>query len=96
MYDEENRWNNVRKRNLRISIAKGLITEHWSSERLFSKAELKEVFRFKVRDFVSYAEDFFHKSNEAYIQTPILLWSGPPAWYNKRGLYRQRRDAGDP
>ena len=66
MYDEKKEWDNVRKRNLRISIAKGLITKKWNTERVFSEIELKNVFRFKVCDFAYYAKDFFDKSDEKY------------------------------
>lgn len=66
MYDEKKEWDNVRKRNLRISIVKGLIEEKWNSERVFSDMELKNVFRFKASDFAYYAKDFFYKSENEY------------------------------
>ena len=59
-------WDEVRKRNLRISIAKGLITEKWSLNRSFSNIELRNVFRFKASDMVYYANAFFHTNKEAY------------------------------
>lgn len=67
MHKEELRWRSVRKRNLRISIVKGLVAEQWGTERVFSRAELSQVFCFKVSDFAYFAKDFFHNSSEKYI-----------------------------
>lgn len=66
MYDEEKQWDYVRKRNLRISIAKGLLEKKWSTEISFSESELKQVFRFKARDLAYYAIAFFHRSGTEY------------------------------
>lgn len=71
MCDEKKEWDNVRKRNLRISIAKGLIAEKWNSERAFSETELRNVFRFKTGDLVYYATDFFYKLEEEYTLSEI-------------------------
>lgn len=66
MYDEEKQWDYVRKRNLRISIAKGLLEKEWSSEAVFFESDLKQVFRFKARDLAHYATAFFQKSGTGY------------------------------
>lgn len=66
MYDEKKEWDNVRIRNLRISIARGLKAEEWNSERAFFESELKQVFRFKASDLAYYADVFFHRSEEVY------------------------------
>lgn len=71
MCDEKKEWDNVRKRNLRISIAKGLIAKEWNSEREFSEIELKNVFFFKASDLVYYAKDFFKESKEKYTLSEI-------------------------
>lgn len=67
MYDEKKEWDNVRIRNLRISIARGLKAEEWGNDRSFSESELKQVFRFKASDLVYYADIFFERSAEMYI-----------------------------
>lgn len=69
MYDEKEAWDNVRKRNLRISIAKGLLAENRSSQEQFSEAELKNVFRFKASDLAYYLKDFFYRAGEQYVLT---------------------------
>lgn len=64
MYYETDEW--VRIRNLRMSIAKGLLSENWSIERGFLESELKNVFRFKYCDLAYYSTKFFKKSDEKY------------------------------
>ena len=64
---ETDEW--VRIRNLRISIAKGLLSESWNIKREFSESELKNVFRFKYCDLVYYSSYFFNKSDEKYTLT---------------------------
>lgn len=67
MYYETDEW--VRIRNLRISIAKGLLSENWNIERGFSESELNSVFRFKSCDLAYYSTYFFNKSDERYTLT---------------------------
>ncbi len=64
MYIEIDEW--VRKRNLRISITKGIIKEKWDIERIFSESELKNVFLFKAHDLAFLAKDFFNESDGKY------------------------------
>lgn len=64
MYNEVDEW--VRVRNLRISIAKGLIEKKWDVERIFLKSELKNVFLFKAHDLAFLAKDFFNESDGKY------------------------------
>lgn len=58
---ETDEW--VRIRNLRISIAKGLIEKKWDIDRKFSESELKNVFRFKAYDFAFRGKNFFNESD---------------------------------
>lgn len=67
MYDENKEWDNVRKRNLRISIARGLKEKEWGSDRTFSESEVRQIFRFKVRDLAYYADAFFQQTGETYM-----------------------------
>lgn len=69
MFEEKREWDSVRKRNLRISITKGLIENNWKSERVFSETELKNAFRFKMRDLEYYAKDFFRITEKKYVLT---------------------------
>lgn len=69
MFDESKEWDKVRIRNLRISIAKGLLEQKLSSEQAFTKLDLKDVFGFKCRDIVYYTEPFFQKSGDTYLLT---------------------------
>ena len=84
MYDEKKEWDNVRIRNLQISIARGLKAKEWGSDRTFSESELKQVFRFKVSDLTYYADAFFERSGEMYIL------SGKEKKYMDKILYANR------
>ena len=84
MYDEKKEWDNVRIRNLQISIARGLKAKEWGSDRTFSESELKQVFRFKVSDLTYYADAFFERSGEMYIL------SGKEKKYMDKILYAKR------
>ena len=64
---ETDEW--VRIRNLRISIARGLLSESWNIKREFSESELKNVFRFKCFDLANYSSYFFSKSDGKYTLT---------------------------
>lgn len=67
MYDDITDWDQVRKRNLRISIAKGIISKDWGDYEFFSEDEVRDIFRFKVGDLAHYSKDFFKLSDGKYM-----------------------------
>lgn len=67
MYDDITEWAQVRKRNLRISIVKGILFKDWRKREIFSEEDLKHIFRFKAGDLAYYVNDFFEQSGGKYM-----------------------------
>lgn len=66
MLDEDPMKREARKRNLRISIVKGILDGKGELQQNYSRQEIQEFFRFRRSDLLQYTEDFFEYSEGVY------------------------------
>ena len=57
MLDEDPMKRETRKRNLRISIVKGILDGKGELQQTYSRQEIQEFFRFRRSDLMQYTED---------------------------------------
>lgn len=67
--DNEQAVNEARKRNLKISVVKGILNYHLELDHRYSREEISQYFYFRQRDLLLYCEEFFDKRASKYVLT---------------------------
>ena len=67
--DEDKLECEARKRNLRISIVKGILDNGFELKRRYSRTEITQYFHFRQSDLLHYSSHFFDKTESQYVLT---------------------------
>lgn len=67
--EDEKKWKKVRKRNLKINIAKQLIIREITERQSFTRQEIKDIFAFKESDILYIAPELFDIREDEYVMT---------------------------
>ena len=70
--EDENLWDKVRIRNLKINIVKVLIDKEKTDNYRFSKTEIKNWFAFKEYDFKYLFSEFFIQENDVFVLNSFM------------------------
>ena len=70
--EDENLWDKVRIRNLKINIVKVLIDKEKTDNYRFSKTEIKNWFAFKEYDFKYLVSEFFIQENDVFVLNSFM------------------------
>ena len=72
--DDEQLECEARKRNLKISIVKGILDNGFELKQRYSRTEITQYFYFRKRDLLLYSSEFFSKTKSQYVLTQKMSY----------------------
>lgn len=72
--DDEQLECEARKRNLKISIVKGILDNGFELKQRYSRIEITQYFYFRKRDLLLYSSEFFSKTKSQYVLTQKMSY----------------------